>query len=375
MIYLDNAATSVPKPQAVAQAITAALNTFGNPARGAHGFSLAAARCVEEARAEVAALFGCADAGRTVFTKNATEALNITISSLQGHVVTTAAEHNSVLRPLYRRGNFSVVKMDGKGRVRAEDIAAAVSKTGAKAVVMTAASNVTGNPMPVAEVGEFCRQHDMLFALDASQTAGLVQTDMEALGVDALCCPGHKSLYGPQGTGVLCLSARFLPQPLAVGGSGSHSFSETMPPETPDRLEAGTVNSHGIAGLLAGIRYAQSLGVSALEKPLALVALLRRRVASIPGIEFYGDPEMAGRVPILALNLPGYSSGEVADLLDGDYGIAVRSGAHCAPLVHRHFGTEKRGMVRFSPSHFTTEDEMEQTAKALWNMYKERANG
>ena len=374
MPYFDNAATTAQKPQAVADAVAGALASFGNPSRSAHRYALAAARAVEDAREEVAAFFGCADAARLAFTKNATEALNIAINSVDGHIVTSAMEHNSVLRPLYRRGNFSVAPLDAQGRLAAEDVFQLAEKTGAAAIVLASASNVTGNPAPVGEIGQYCREHGLLFIVDASQTAGAVPTDMEALCVDALCFTGHKSLYGPQGTGGICAGARFAPKPLLVGGSGSRSYSEEQPDFMPDLLEAGTLNGHGVAGLLAGLRYVRERGADAVwHAPVRLADKLRALVGDVSGIEFYGCFGMPGRTAVLALNLPGYSSGEVADLLDERYDIAVRPGAHCAPLLHRHFGTEKRGMVRFSFSCFNTEDEVERAAGALRELAAMRA--
>ena len=279
-----------------------------------------------------------------------------------------------MLRPLYRRGDYTVVAPDETGLLSADAVIKTVEETGATAVVLASASNVTGNPAPVGEIGQYCRERGLLFILDASQTAGVVPTDMEALCVDALCFTGHKSMYGPQGTGGICLGARFLPKPLLVGGSGSLSFSEAQPDFMPDLLEAGTLNGHGTAGLLAGVRYIKAHGEEAVwHAPVRMADKLREMTGDIPGIEFYGCFGIPGRTALLSLNLPGYSSGEVADLLDERYDIAVRPGAHCAPLLHRHFGTEKRGMVRFSFSSFNTEDEVALAAAALHEITALRA--
>ena len=357
MPYFDNAATTLPKPRAVLDAVQLALETFGNPSRSAHSAALSAARTLLAAREELAALFACPAPEQVIFTKNVTEALNIAIQNLKGHIVTGEAEHNSVLRPVFRRGNCSIVAADEKGRVALEDIFAACTKD-TTAIVLAHASNLTGNSVDIAEVGAFCRERNLFFVVDAAQTAGLFPIDMGAMGIDALCFTGHKSLYGPQGTGGLCLSDRFSPEPLITGGSGSKSFSPTQPEFLPDHLEAGTLNGHGIAGLLAGVRYLREKGDAPFKEADRLARLFHALARDIPGIVFYGDYEMPLRAPVVALNLPGYSSGEVAGLLAERYEIAVRSGIHCSPLLHKRFGTEQRGSVRFSFSHFNTETEV-----------------
>ncbi|MDL2253538.1 aminotransferase class V-fold PLP-dependent enzyme [Ruminococcaceae bacterium OttesenSCG-928-I18] len=364
MPYFDNAATSLPKPAAVSEAVQTALQTFGNPSRSAHAEAMAAGHMLAEARDEIAAFFGCRNAERVVFTKNVTEALNIAIQGLDGHIVTSEAEHNSVLRPVHHKGDYTFTRVDEKGRVHTGAIKKAVTpKT--VAIVLAHASNLTGNPVPVGDIGAFCRENGLLFIVDAAQTAGLYPIDMEALCIDALCFTGHKSLYGPQGTGGLCLGERYDPRPLMQGGSGSRSFELEHPDFLPDRLEAGTLNGHGIAGLLAGVRYLREKGQAPLKEARRLEKLFYGLVAEIPGIELYGDYEMQGRAPIVSLNLEGYSSGELAAVLSDEYEIAVRSGIHCAPLLHRRFGTEKRGAVRFSFSHFNTEQEVRLGAQAL----------
>ncbi len=372
MIYLDNAATSFPKPRRVVDAVRQALSTFGSPSRGAHGFSLAATRAVESARANIARLFNCPDPARIAFAKNVTEALNLAISSVDGHIVSSEAEHNSVLRPLFRRGNLGFVPLDDSGRYSLDDVKRACRPDTA-AVVLAHASNLTGNLAPVEAIGRFCRERGLLFILDAAQTAGLIDIDMEALGLDALCFTGHKSLCGPQGTGGICLGARFRPRPLMTGGSGSRSFETVQPEELPDLLEAGTQNAHGLAGLAAGVEYV-------LEKTPAglwagadrLARAFHRRLAASPGIVFYGDYAEGIRMPIVTLNIGDLPSGEVAGELWERHGIAVRSGAHCAPLLHRRFGTAGQGAVRFSFSHRNTDAEMAEAAGAVEGICRRR---
>ena len=358
MIYFDNAATSFPKPDTVRDAVCRAIDSFANPSRGSHELSLNALRCVEYTRTQVARLFGCPDSQRIAFTSNVTEALNIAIRSIRGHIVTTEAEHNSVLRPVFRSKNFTVAKVDRLGRYSAEDIARAL-RPDTKAVVVGHASNVTGTIAPVAAIGRLCRERGIVFIVDAAQTAGLLDIDMVESNIDALCFTGHKSLYGLQGTGGLCLGARFTPDPLVVGGSGSHSFDPEQPTEMPTRLEAGTLNSHGIAALSAGIHYVNEMGT---ERLLATASKLARRfyneVAGLDGITFLGDCEADARMPIVTLNVGSLPSSDVADILAEEYDIAVRAGAHCAPLLHKAFGTVEFGAVRFSFSHFNTIDEV-----------------
>jgi cysteine desulfurase family protein len=365
VIYFDNAATSFPKPPGVIEAVVRAMHEFGNPARGAHDFAMAALRRVEETRTAAAALFGFASPSRVAFCKNATEALNIVIGSVDGHIVTTEAEHNSVLRPLHRRGNFSIVPVDALGRCTAADIAAHCRPDTA-AVVVAHASNVTGNVAPLDAVARVCRERGILLVVDAAQTAGLLAIDMDRTGIDALCFTGHKSLFGPQGTGGVCVGERLAVRPLLVGGSGSRSFDLDQPPHLPDLLEAGTMNAHGLAGLAAGMDYIAATGRETIfAAARRLASLFLDGLADIRGVTLYGDYGAAERVPIVTLNVGDVDSAEVADALARDYGIAVRAGAHCAPLLHRRFGTEGRGAVRFSFSHSNTEEEVRHALRAL----------
>lgn len=354
MIYLDNAATTLQKPLCVKEAVLRAMDTFGNASRGAHAPALNALRMLMEARIALASFFGLTDDPmRVVFTPNATVALNIAISGIRGHIVTTAAEHNSVLRPVYRRDNYTIVPCDSLGRVSTEAISSAI-RPDTGAVVLTHASNVTGNVFDIRSVGELCADRGLDFIVDASQSAGLLPIDMK--NISALCFTGHKSLLGPQGTGGLCLGPNYRPESLYVGGSGHHSFDSRHPHELPDALEAGTQNAHGIAGLLAGVEYIQSNGLSAIHSQAdALARLFASSLEDIPAITFYGDLTAPLRAPIVSLNIQGYDAAQVAALLFEKYGIAVRAGAHCAPLMHE--GLKLSGSVRFSFSHFNTQEE------------------
>ena len=281
----------------------------------------------------------------------------------------TAAEHNSVLRPVFRRGNYTVVPLDGKGRLDVGDIAAAM-RPDTEAVVMCHASNLTGNVFDIEAVSGLCARKGVRFILDAAQTAGLIDIDMTKLRLSALCFSGHKSLYGPQGTGGICLGQGFRPEPLAVGGSGSESFSPTHPTVMPDALEAGTQNAHGIAGLLAGVEYIKNLGGKAFSVSDGHAGRFIKEMKGVEGVTLYGDVDAALRTPVVALNVRGRDSGDIAALLWDDYGIAVRAGAHCAPLMHKTLGTEKIGAVRFSFSHFNTDEEVDAAIAAVKELAK-----
>lgn len=369
MIYLDSAATSFLKPPCVAQAVYNAMQTIGSAGRGAHEATLAAARTVYTCRAQLAALLGCPDPQRVAFTMNSTEALNIAISGLFGpddHVITTAAEHNSVLRPLYRTGAaLTVLPLDGAGRVALDGLAAAL-RPNTRGVVCTHASNVTGNLTDITAVGAFCRENGLFFVLDASQTAGVFDIDMTALGISVLCFTGHKSLLGPQGTGGLCVAPGVELPSFKVGGSGVDSFSRTHPALLPPALEAGTLNAHGLAGLSAALSWREDHDGAALRtREQALARRFYERVRSLPGVTVYGDWSTDDRAPIVSLNLADEDAGAVSDALAEDWGICTRAGAHCAPLVHEHFGTVRQGMVRFSFSHLNTEDETDAAVRAV----------
>lgn len=372
MIYLDNAATTLRKPPAVAEAVVAALTTAGNAARGAHGASLNASRAVFETRQKLAALFGCPQADHVVFTINATEALNIAIYGLIApgdRVISTDLEHNSVLRPLYdlqsRGALVDFVPADRQGNVCYDDFKR-LFRENTKAVVCTHASNLTGNVLDLARIARIAHARGALLIADASQTAGALPISMEKMGIDVLCFTGHKGLMGPQGTGGLCIRPGVDIRPLLRGGTGVHSYDKDQPPMYPTRLEAGTLNSHGIAGLDAALDYLLQEGVAAIgARERALMQRFYDAVRSIPGVTVYGDFSQPERAAIVSLNIRDYDSSEVADVLFTDYGIATRPGAHCAPRMHQALGTTKQGAVRFSFSCFNTEQEIDAAAKAV----------
>lgn len=378
MIYLDNAATTLHKPPQVMDAVVRAMTAMGNAARGAHGGALEAARTVYNTRVKLARLFGCPWPDHVIFTANSTEALNIAISGLirpGDHVITTDCEHNSVLRPLYRLEEggaaLDVVPADRLGRVAYEDLEALL-RPDTRAVVCTHASNLTGNVLDIARIGEMARRRGAILIVDASQTAGALPIDMEAMGIDVLCFTGHKGLMGPQGTGGLCVRPGVEIEPWKVGGSGVHSYDRRQPREYPTRLEAGTLNGHGIAGLSAALDFLQEVGLEAIEaKERALMDRFYQAVSAMDGVTVYGDFSQARRSAIVSLNIRDYDSAAVSDELSETYGIATRPGAHCAPRMHRALGTTDRGAVRFSFSWFNTQDEVDEAIRAVGQLAEE----
>ncbi len=372
MIYLDNAATTLHKPPEVAEAVKQAILTAGNAARGAHCVSLAASRTVFETRQKLAQLFSCPREDHVVFTMNSTEALNIAIYGLLSpgdHVISTDLEHNSVLRPLYdlqtRGASVNFVPADRLGNVRYKDFEA-LFRENTKAIVCTHASNLTGNVLDITRISKMAHAHGALLIVDASQSAGVIPIDMQKMDIDVLCFTGHKGLMGPQGTGGLCLRPGVEIRPLLRGGTGVHSYDKDQPQAYPTRLEAGTLNSHGLAGLDAALDF---LLAKSVEKIYARERLLMRRfyeaVRDIPGVMVYGDFSQDERAAIVALNIRDYDSSEVSDALFTDYSIATRPGAHCAPRMHEALGTVKQGAVRFSFSYFNTEEEVDTAIRAV----------
>ena len=385
MIYLDNGATTLQKPECVKEALMEAMASMGNSGRGVHDASLYAGRTIYRARESLAELLGAAAPEQVVFTANATESLNLALGGLFGpgdHVITSVCEHNSVLRPLYRlQGvDLSVLpvkaavdsKEERQAGILAYDELEALLRPNTKALIITHASNLTGNITDLERAGAFAKKHSLLLIVDAAQTAGAVPVDMERMGIDVLCFTGHKGLYGPQGTGGVCVRPGLSIRPLKVGGSGIHSFDREHPSEMPAALEAGTLNGHGIAGLGAAARWLLETGVEQIRAREQ--ALLRRfvdGVKEVEGVTLYGNPDLDRRTGIQSLNIRDYDSARVADWLYEDYGIAVRGGAHCAPLMHEALGTREQGAVRFSFSYFNTEAEADEAAAAVRELAEE----
>ncbi len=383
MIYLDNGATTLRKPECVKEALLEAMASMGNSGRGVHDASLYAGRIIYRARESLAELLGAAAPEQVAFTANATESLNLVLGGLFGpgdHVITTVCEHNSVLRPLYRLQGVELSVLPVKAEageerqagILAYDELESLLRPNTKALIITHASNLTGNITDLERAVAFTKKHSLLLIVDAAQTAGAVPMDMERMGIDVLCFTGHKGLYGPQGTGGVCVRPGLSIRPLKVGGSGNHSFDREHPSEMPAALEAGTLNGHGIAGLGAAARWLLETGVEQIRAREQ--ALLRRfvdGVKEVEGVTLYGNPDLDRRTGIQSLNIRDYDSARVADWLYEDYGIAVRGGAHCAPLMHEALGTREQGAVRFSFSYFNTEAEADEAAAAVRELAEE----
>lgn len=377
MIYLDNAATTLHKPQQVIDAVVHAMQSMGNCARGTHEEALDAARTVYDARVRLASLFGCPRVDHVAFTANSTEALNIAINGLIGpgdHVISTDLEHNSVLRPLYRLEaehgvELSFVPADKLGNVDYADFER-LMKPNTRAVVCTNASNLTGTVLDIERIAKTAHSHGALVIVDASQTAGCWPIDMKKMGIDVLCFTGHKGLMGPQGTGGICVKEGIEIRPFKVGGSGVQSYSRTHPAEYPTRLEAGTLNGHGIAGLGAAAKFISETGVENIHaKEHSLMLRFYEGVKDIEGVTVYGD-FTKDKTAIVALNIRDYESGEVSYELSQGYGIATRPGAHCAPRMHKALGTAEVGAVRFSFSFYNTEEEIDEAVRAVAELAK-----
>jgi cysteine desulfurase family protein len=374
MIYLDNAATSFPKPEAVYQALDRfARHALANPGRAGHKMALAAERALDDARHLLNELFHGQGPERFVFTLNATDALNMAFKGLLAdgdHVITTHLEHNSVSRPLRAlelagRITLTRVRADRGGTVDPDDVRRAFTPH-TRLVALTHASNVLGTVQPVAEIGRIVRERDVLLLVDAAQTAGVVPVDVQALAVDLLAFPGHKSLLGPTGTGALYVGPRAGLRAWREGGTGGDSSSETQPQEMPYFLEGGTPNVLGVAGLAAGIRYVREQVPERIRAhEVGLTGRLLRRLEEVGGYEVFGHQDAARRVGTLSFRSEQLPAAELAGILDHDFDVAVRPGLHCAPYVHRALGTFPEGTVRVSPGPFTTEQHIDHLADAL----------
>lgn len=372
MIYFDNAATTLQKPEGVEEAVIRALRSAGNAGRGAHEPTLAASRLLYHTREKLAKLFGVSDPSRIAFTGNATEALNMAIQGIfrpGDHVITSVCEHNSVLRPLYLMGErgvaLSFIDVDDKGRLRYDLMEQLVRKE-TKALVLTHASNLTGNVTDLERAAAFAKKYGLLLVVDGAQSAGILPVSAEALGIDVFCFTGHKGLMGPQGTGGIYVREGLEIAPLKVGGSGIHSFDQEHPALMPTALEAGTMNVHGIAGLGASVDDILQTGTDTiLKKEMALARRFICGIQDLPEIHIYGDLEAEIRTGIVSLNIGAEDSAQISDILWEDYEICVRAGAHCAPLMHKALGTVEQGAVRFSFSYYNTIEEIDIAIQAL----------
>ena len=371
MIYLDNAATTMKKPQCVIDAVVAAMSHMGNAGRGATSAALDASRVIYDTREKLSDLFNLQNPSRVAFTCNSTESLNTAIKGILSsgdHAITTALEHNSVLRPLYdlqaKGMELSIVDCDENGNIDYNDFEKLI-KENTKAIVCTHASNLVGNVLDVKKIGSIAKKHNLIFIVDASQSAGVFPIDMQDMNIDILCFTGHKGLLGPQGTGGLCVREGIDVRPLKVGGSGVNTFSKEQPVEMPTHLEAGTLNGHAIAGLNAALDYLKEEGIDNIQKrEEELMFRFYNGIKDIKDIKIFGNFENK-RAAIVTFNVGDIDSAAFSDELSFAYDISTRAGAHCAPLMHKAMNTVEQGAVRFSFSHYNTEEEIDTAIKAV----------
>jgi cysteine desulfurase family protein len=373
MIYLNNAATSHPKPEAVYVEVCRELrNASANPSRSAHRTATDAGRTIFEARERLAQLFGIRHSDRIVFTSNATGALNLaTLGLLKpgDHCITTSMEHNALGRPLEFLGSLGVavekVPCTSRGVLHAKDISAAITNR-TKLIAITHASNVIGTLTPLAEIAKIARRAGIPLLLDAAQTAGSYPLNVEALGLALLACPGHKGLLGPQGTGFLYVAPHLQLRPILFGGTGSQSAEMQMPDFLPDRHEAGTLNTPGIAGLGAGAQFLLDQGIAIVRAhEMALCGRLLEGLSGIEGMELYGLLDPLDRTSVVSFNLTSVDPAEIGNCLNEEFDIAVRVGLHCAPDAHRTMDTFPRGVVRLSPGFFNSLDDVDMALEAV----------
>lgn len=373
MIYLDNAATSYPKPECVLEAVERCFREKGaNPGRGSHQMALAAGREIFKAREAIASLIGVSSSENIVFTANCTEALNLALKGLLrpgDHVVTTSVEHNSVSRPLKKLEEIGVsttkAACGADGSISVEAIEASI-RPATKLLAVTAASNVIGTLAPLKELSELARARGLIFLVDGAQLVGHRPLNVEELGIHLLAFPGHKGLFGPQGTGGLYIHPDVELEELVQGGTGSNSKDKEQPRERPDRYESGTPNTPGIAGLGAAVEFLAEVGVEAIEeKERALTQRLLSGLSEIDGVTVYGPPEGQDRAPVVLFNVDGVDADRVAFILDRNFGIASRPGLHCSPDAHETLGTLETGAVRLSPGFFNEPEEIDRAVEAV----------
>lgn len=373
MIYLDNAATSFPKPEIVYEAIMESMREYGaNPGRSGHKLALKAGRAIYETRELLSKFFNIEDPMRIIFTSNATDGLNLVIKGLLksgDHVITTSMEHNSVLRPLKALDNIgvetTVIQCDEIGCIDIKDIEDNI-KNNTKLIVTTHASNVTGTIFPIKQIGEIAKKHDIIYMVDAAQTAGIYNIDVIDMNIDILAFPGHKSLLGPQGTGGVYIKKGVEITQMKEGGTGSKSDSLIQPDIYPDKFESGTPNMPGIVGLGAGIKYIIDKGIDNIrdhENKLAKVFIDGLR--EIKDVKIYGPCDIEKQAPVISINIGEEDSSEVSYILDQVFNIAVRPGLHCAPLAHRTIGCYEQGCIRFSVGPFNTINDIKAAIEAV----------
>jgi cysteine desulfurase/selenocysteine lyase len=384
MIYFDNAATSWPKPPEVKEAMVKFMEEIGaNPGRSGHLLSIEAARILYETREALSTLFHVKDPSRIIFTINATESINLALKGLLrpgDHIITSSMEHNSVMRPLRdleKKGvELSIIPCSSNGTLNPQEVGKKI-KSNTKMIILNHVSNVIGTLLPIKEVGLIARKHHLLFLVDAAQTAGAYPIDIETEKIDLLAFTGHKSLYGPQGTGGLVIGERIEEKemiPLKQGGTGSRSEFEEQPEFLPDRFESGTPNGVGIAGLLAGIRFVLKKGTEHIRQHESdLIEKLITGLKEIPQVKLYGSENKKERMATLSFNIAQLSPSDVSFYLEKEFGVLCRPGLHCAPSAHKTVGTFPEGTVRFSLSYFNTEEEVDRALQAVNSIAKEKA--
>ncbi len=383
IIYFDNAASSWPKPRLVSQKVAEAIQEYGaNPGRGGHQLSMRASKVIYKTRVKLAQLFGIQNPNDIFFTMNATMSLNMAIKGLLkngDHVITTTLEHNSVRRPLeYMKKVHGVeityIKPEKNGFI-IEEFKKAI-KQNTRLIAVSHASNLTGMIAPIKEIGLMAREYNIPFLVDGSQSVGILPIDVKEMNISLLGFPGHKGLYGPQGTGALYVHPDLQLEPLLHGGTGSHSELIEQPETRPDRFESGTLNTPGIAGLLAGVEFVLNLGVEEIRnKEWELTTYTLSKFEDLPGVEVYGPNREKERVAVISFNLIGMDASEVAYILDQEYGIAVRSGFHCTPLGHETSGTAETGAVRISYGYFNTKEQVDQLIIAIRDIQEAMLEG
>jgi cysteine desulfurase family protein len=372
-IYLDNAATSFPKPESVYQAFNDVFRKIGaNTGRSGHRWGIKANHIISDVRETIADFFNIPNPSSVVFTHNCTEAINLGIKGLLkpgDHVITTSMEHNSVLRPLRSLASkgveTAIVNCSKEGILNPDDVKKEIRKN-TRLIVITYASNATGVLLPIGDINRIAKNYGIVFMVDAAQAAGVIQIDVQKLGIDLLACPGHKALLGPQGTGFLYIGNGIQLDPLLEGGTGWSSELEEQPEDLPEKFESGTLNTPGLSGLGAGIDFIKKIGIENIRKhENLLISELHRRLCEIEEIEWYGPHDYEKKTGIFSFNIKGLNPSDVGFILDNVYDILTRVGLHCAPAAHRTLGTFPKGFVRVSLGYFNTMDEIELFCEAI----------
>ena len=379
MIYFDNAATTLIKPDCVINAVTKALTTAGNGSRGLNKASISTSHMIFETRQLIAEMINVDDPSNIAFTLNSTMALNTALFGTVNkgdYIITTSTEHNSVLRPCYllkeKGAKLIFIKADINGKIDYNDFVFEINKIQNKiknnnkiVIVVNHSSNVTGDVLDIDLIGDIAKKNNCIFIVDASQSMGLLNIDVIKSNIDILCFTGHKSLYGPQGTGGLYVNPKITVRPLVVGGSGVQTYNKEHPIDMPTHLEAGTLNAHGIIGLNAALKFFKNKREKLYKHDNDLRLYFYNKIRSIDGIKIYGNQEMKIHTPVVAINIKDIDSGIIGMYLNEKYNISTRTGGHCAPLMHKSLKTDKQGVVRFSFGYFNTKDEIDICIKAL----------